>query len=111
MALDTWFHVTFDEKFIGIHINPPEREESRARIKWDEIMRVCFRPADFLGSDEILIFVEGKEESYLIPVEADGGFELWDQIIDRELFDAQLAIKLATSSDEEFHYWPSMDEE
>jgi hypothetical protein len=111
MALDTWFHVKFDDEFIDIHIHPPKGEESRARIKWDEIVRVCFRPADFLGSDEILIFTEGKEKSYLIPVEADGGFALWDQIIDRELFDAELAIKLATSSDEQFHCWPSKDEE
>ena len=111
MAIDTWFHVKFDEEFIDIHLHPPGGEEQRGRIGWDSIVRVCFRPADFLGSDEILIFVEGKEESYLIPVEADGGFELWDQIIDREIFDAELAIKLATSSDEEFHCWPSSEEE
>jgi hypothetical protein len=111
MALNTWFHVTIDGAFIDIHLHPPGGEEQRSRIKWDSIVRVCFRPADFLGSDEILIFVEGKEESYLVPVEADGGFELWDQIIDRELFDAELAIKLATSSDEEFHCWPAAKED
>jgi hypothetical protein len=111
LALNTWFHVKFDEEFIDIHLHPPGGEEQRGRIRWDSIVRVCFRPADFLGSDEILIFIEGQEASYLIPVEADGGFELWDQIIDRELFDAELAIKLATSSDEEFHCWPSLDEE
>ena len=55
-----------------------------------------------MGSYEILIFVEGQEASYLMPVEADGGFELWDEIISRELFDAEMAIKLATSFDEEF---------
>ncbi|MHA2140157.1 MAG: hypothetical protein ACXADC_05715 [Candidatus Thorarchaeota archaeon] len=110
MALDTWFHVKFDDEFIDIHVHPPEREERCARIKWAEIVRICFRPSDFLGSDEILIFTEGQEASYLIPVEADGGFALWDQIIDRELFDADLAIKLASSSDEEFHCWPSLDE-
>ncbi|MFW9804112.1 MAG: hypothetical protein ACFFFC_15735 [Candidatus Thorarchaeota archaeon] len=110
MALSTWFHVKFNEEFIDVHIHPPEREESRARIRWDEIIRVCFRPADFLGTDEILIFVEGQEPSYLIPMEADGGLALWSQILDRELFDAKLAINLASSSDEQYHCWPSLED-
>ncbi|MHA1925778.1 MAG: hypothetical protein ACXABV_06490 [Candidatus Thorarchaeota archaeon] len=111
MALNTWFHVKFDEELIDIHLHPPSGEEQHGRIKWDTIVRVCFRPADFLGTDEILIFVEGQEASYLIPIEADGGSALWNKIIERELFDAELAIKLATSSDGEYHCWPSLEDE
>jgi hypothetical protein len=110
MALNTWFHVKFDEEFIDIHIHPPGGEEQRSRIGWDSIVRVCFKPADFLGTDEILIFVEGQEVSYLIPMEADGGLALWSQILDSELFDAKLAIELSTSSDDEYHCWPSLEE-
>lgn len=109
MALNTWFHVKFDEEFIDIHIHPPGGKERRSRIRWDSIVRVCFKPADFLGTDEILLFVEGQEASYLIPMEADGGLAMWSQILDRELFDAKLAIELATSSDEEYHCWPSVE--
>jgi len=63
-----------------------------------------------LGTDEILIFVEGQEASYLIPMDADGGLALWSKILDRELFDAKLAIELAASSDNEYHCWPSLEE-
>ncbi|MHA2071272.1 MAG: hypothetical protein ACW985_05745 [Candidatus Thorarchaeota archaeon] len=111
MALNTWFHVTFDEYSIDIHLHPPGGEEQRGKIQWEAIVRVCFKPADFLGTDEILIFFEGQEESYLIPMEADGGLALWSEILDRGFFDAKLAIELASSSDEEFHCWPSTDEE
>ncbi|MFX0107427.1 MAG: hypothetical protein ACFE7R_04020 [Candidatus Hodarchaeota archaeon] len=110
MALDTWFHVMFDDESIDIHIHPPNGEESRARLKWSEIVRVCFKPADFLGSDEILIFTKGRETSYLIPVEADGGLALWNDIISRNLFDAELAIKIAMSTDDEYHCWPIIEE-
>ena len=110
MALSTWFHVKFDEEFIDIHLHPPGGAVQKGRIYWELIVRVCFKPADFLGTDEILIFVEGREESYLIPMEADGGLALWSEILDRQLFDAKLAIELATSSDEEYHCWPSLEE-
>ncbi|MFW9862647.1 MAG: hypothetical protein ACFFEX_08630 [Candidatus Thorarchaeota archaeon] len=65
MALNTWFHVTFGEDFIDIHIHPLGREEQRSRIRWGSIVRVFFEPADFLGTDEILIFVEGSGPSPL----------------------------------------------
>ncbi len=106
MAIDTWFHVKFDDERIDIHVHPPGGEERRARIRWDNIIRICFKPADFLDSDELLIFEEGRENSYLIPIEADGGFDLWDEILRRGLFDAELAIKLASSSGGEYHCWP-----
>ncbi len=36
---------------------------------------------------------------------ADGGGDLWGEIINRGLFDAELAIKLATGL-EGLHCWP-----
>ena len=68
---------------------------------------MCFNPgAEYFETDELYIFTNKREESYLIPLEADGGLELWDEIIQRELFDAELAIKLATGS-EGLQCWPA----
>ncbi len=55
-------------------------------------------------NDEIYIFTDKREESYLIPKMVDGGVDLWGEILNRELFDAYLAIKLATSL-EGLHCW------
>ena len=101
-----WFHVTFDDKSINIHINAPGQEEQKASIIWSKITRVCFKTGDFLSPDEIYIFIDSRPESYLIPTEADGGADLWGEIIERKLFDAELAIKAATSPEDSLFCWP-----
>jgi hypothetical protein len=47
----------------------------------------------------LYIFIKDRKESYLIPTEANSGLELWGEIIDRDFFDAELAIKIATESE------------
>ncbi|MFX1368290.1 MAG: hypothetical protein ACFFAY_06820 [Promethearchaeota archaeon] len=96
----------FDDEFIEIHVHPPGGDEHRAKIRWDEIIRICFKPADFLDSDEVLIFDQRQKNSYLIPIDADGGFALWDEILRRGLFDAELAIRLASLTNGDYHCWP-----
>ncbi|MFW9850253.1 MAG: hypothetical protein ACFFF4_14040 [Candidatus Thorarchaeota archaeon] len=109
--LEEWFHVTFDDDSIYIHIHAPGRDEIRESITWSEIIRVCFKTGDFLSPDEIYIFVSHRPESYLIPTEADGGSELWGEFIDRKLFDAELAIRAATAPENSLFCWPEVDDE
>jgi hypothetical protein len=104
--ISDWFHVSFNEDSIYIKINPPSRVEITDAIKWDEIIRVCFKTGDLFSSDEILIFIDSREESYLIPTEAFGAGELWGEIIERNLFNAELAIKAATAPEDEIFCWP-----
>lgn len=103
--LENWYQVTFDDKNIYLNIHPSEQKPKKTRIEWATIERVCFKLGDYIESDEIYIFTSQREESYLIPVEAAGGFELWMEIIRRGLFDAQLAIDVATKSEGIF-CWP-----
>ena len=107
--LEDWFHVKFDDETIYIHVHAPGREEVRTSLKWSEIIRVCFKAGDFLDSDEIYIFVSSRPESYLIPTWADGGSKLWEEIIGRNLFDANLALRAALSSDGELLCWPEVE--
>jgi len=104
--INEWFRVTFDSTLIHIKINTPGKEEIRDAIKWTAITRVCFKTGDFMSSDEIYLFIDSRPESYLIPTEADGGADLWGEIIERKLFDANLAIKAATSPSDELFCWP-----
>lgn len=104
--IEDWFHVTFDEDLIHIHIDIPEREEVRESLSWSEIIRVCFKTGEFMHPDEIYIFIKSRPESFLIPSDADGGTLLWGEIIDRGLFDAELAIEAATSPPDELFCWP-----
>ncbi|MDF1539772.1 MAG: hypothetical protein P1Q69_12800 [Candidatus Thorarchaeota archaeon] len=95
-----WFHVTFDDSKIHIHVEAPGLEEWKASISWSEIIRVCFKTGDFTSPDDIYIFINSRPESYLIPTDANGGADLWGEFINRGLFDAELAIKAATSPED-----------
>ena len=104
--LSNWFHVKFDQDKISITVKPPSNDGWDAEILWDEIIRVCFKPGDFLESDEIYIFIKKRPESFVIPIEANGGLEVWNQIIEQGLFDAALAIEAATALEGIF-CWPT----
>lgn len=68
------------------------------------IIRVCFKAGDLYNPDEVYIFTNERPESYLIPAEASGADALWNEIVWRKLFDAELAIKAASSINELFCY-------
>ena len=103
--LSEWFQITFDASAIKLDVHPPGSDAWSASIAWNSIVRVCFKAADLFESDEIYIFTKERPESYLIPMEAGGGFALWEEILSRKLFDAGVAIKAATATDEIF-CWP-----
>ncbi len=99
------FEINFDDKNIYLEIRTSETSGSSIQIKWADIIRICFKPGDYIESDEIYIFINHQEKSYRIPTEAGGGFELWMEIIRRGLFDAQLAIDISFKSEGVF-CWP-----
>ena len=108
LSLDTWYHVSFDEEYVYRNVDPPDGERWKDKLRWEDIIRICYHPGGFLETDELYIFTNEREESYLIPLEADGVQELWGKILERNLFDAEMAIKLATMSDG-LYCWPEDD--
>ena len=92
-----WFRVSFDDTAIHLDATPPDRDRWQAVIGWARINRICFRSGEFSESDELYIFTDERPESRLIPIDAHGGFELWQEILRRRLFDAELAIRAAAS--------------
>ncbi|MFX0071187.1 MAG: hypothetical protein ACFFAO_08865 [Candidatus Hermodarchaeota archaeon] len=105
MSLDTWYFVSFDNEYIYRKVDPPGREGWNDKLRWQDIIRVCFQPGEFLEPDELYIFTNEREESYLIPLEADGAQKLWGEIVERNLFDAELAIKIMSMTEGLF-CWP-----
>jgi hypothetical protein len=97
-SLAEWFEVRFDEAGISLNVNAPNRSAWQAQISWTHIIRVCFKARDLEYSDEIYIFTDERPESYLIPTEANGGAALWDEIVRRQLFDAEVAIEAMAST-------------
>lgn len=110
MSLETWYHVSFDKKKIYRDVSPPNEKAWKDELLWEDITQICFKPSDLLSSDEIYIFTIKRPESYLIPTEADGGSNLWGEIIERGFFDAELAIEAAHAT-EGVYCWPGEDDD
>jgi hypothetical protein len=100
--LREWFSVLFDDTAIVLQANPPGATAWQATIAWEHIIRVCFEAGDWSESDTIYIFTYERPESYVVPIEADGGQALWSEILRRNLFDAEMAIAAATATNKLF---------
>jgi len=103
--LDEWFFVSFDEQAVHVRAEPPGEASWSQSFRWDSVVRVCFKAEDMWLSDGIYVFTRERPESYVIPTEAQGGGELWSEILRRKLFDASLAIEAAGSAGG-LYCWP-----
>lgn len=108
--LENWYVVSWDEVFIYRTATPPKKEPWNDRIPWARIYRICFHTTDYLISDEIILFITGEEEGYIIPTEATGGNNLWSLILEKELFNSELALE-ALCSPEGLYCWPKLEDE
>jgi hypothetical protein len=104
--LNEWFFVTFDDTAVYMRAEPPGKPAWSQEFAWDSVIRVCFKAEDMFVSDGIYIFTTERPESYVIPTEAQGGGELWSEILRRDLFDATLAIE-AAQSEGGLYCWPA----
>jgi len=108
LKLENWYFVRYDKEYIYRKVEAPGKEPWSDSFKWDDIIRICFNATYCLCPDEYLFFTSERPESYLIPSEANGAFELWNAVLEKELFDSELAIKAATSVNGLF-CWPRED--
>lgn len=104
-----WYVVTFDDTHIYRNVQPPGGKDFADQLAWADITRVCFEATDFMVSDDLYLFTSQREESYLIPLDGQGGAELWLAILERGMFDHALAITAASSISGVF-CWPAADE-
>jgi len=109
--ISEWYDVSFDNINVYRDVHPPGGETWKDQFEWKDIIRICFQTGDLYSSDELYIFIKDKKENFLIPMDAIGTLELWGEIIDRELFDANLAIQIATEADGTLHCWPEITRE
>jgi hypothetical protein len=103
--LSEWYEVGFGEEQIWRDVRPPGKPAFQDRVYWKDIIRVVFEASDLGQSDCIFIYSNLRPESYAIPADAQGADHLWNEIVDRGLFDPDLAVEAALSSGG-FYCWP-----
>jgi hypothetical protein len=106
-----WFEVDYDADTITISRRKLLFLKSVTVISWSRIIRICFLAGDHIKFDEVYIFTDARPESYVIPMDSFGGLQLWGEIIERGLFDAELAIEAASALSDELLCWPSEKKE
>jgi hypothetical protein len=104
-AIASWFRVTWDESTVRLEASPPDRQPWTQEFTWSSVIRVCFKCEGMLVSDGIYVYTSERSASYVVPTEASGGAEFWSEILRRGLFDAELAIRAASSAEGVF-CWP-----
>jgi hypothetical protein len=91
-------------------VSPPGRQPWQADIPWDSVVRVWFEAEGPLDSDSLYVFTSLRAESWVIPAEADGGQQLIDELIRRDLLNARRAIEAAYAHHGLF-CWPPVGEQ
>src|SRR5579862_10053371 len=99
VPLIEWFVVSHNELAVQMEVSPPGRQPWKDSFPWSTVQRVCFKCEEPEVSDGLYVFTSPRPESYVIPTEARGGRELWFEILRRGLFDSELAIRAAASSE------------
>lgn len=105
----SWFVVTTDDDAIHLSVTPSNREPWQAIIPWTSVTRVCFAAEGLEMSDGLYLFTDLRPESWAVPTEADGGTDLLNELITRDLFDAKLAIRAAQAVRGLFCWPPARD--
>ncbi|HEX9034696.1 MAG TPA: hypothetical protein VF834_22860 [Streptosporangiaceae bacterium] len=104
----SWFYITMSDEAISLSVSAPGRPPWQAAIPWNSITRVCFAAEGPFDSDGLHIFTDLRPASWAVPVEAEGGADLLNELVRRGLFDAGLAITAALASSGLF-CWPPAD--
>ena len=104
-TLADWYHVRFDEKALYRDVAPAGRAPWTDAFDWADVIRVCFMAGDGLTSDDLYVFTSKREESYLIPTDADGGSALIGELMRRGLFPPELMLE-AVKTEGKLFCWP-----
>ena len=104
--LKDWFSVHYDQTKVELAANPPRRRAWSQSFEWSTVERVCFKDEGLEASDVLYVFTSLRPESFVIPVEAKGGDEFFNELVSRGLFPAQLMKEAALSIDGRHYCWP-----
>ena len=101
-----WFHVEFDESLVVMRATPPAKQSWDQSFPWSSVTRVCFKDEGPFASDGIYVFTSLRPESFVVPIEANGGDAFFQALVARGLFPEDLAGKAITSTDGGLYCWP-----
>ncbi|MFN8986356.1 MAG: hypothetical protein ACK5VR_08615 [Burkholderiales bacterium] len=107
--MSEWLTVTFDDTQVTMSAQPPGKQPWEQSFLWADVIRVCFKSEGLLASDGVYIFTSRRPESFVIPIEANGGSEFWSKVVERGLFPPELAIKAAALPEGALSCWPALE--
>jgi hypothetical protein len=74
-------------------------------FKWSDILRVCFCDGGVALHDILVVDIRGRTAR--IPLDAEGGAEFLDSLVERGLFPRELFDLAIRSTDGTIYCWPA----
>ena len=107
--LSEWFVVTFDDESVYLDVSPPLRKSWKVSFTWASVSCVCFKDEGLEASDGIYVFTTLRPESFVIPMQASGGSELFGKLVEKGLFPRELMVEALASTNGEVYCWPPIE--
>ena len=98
--------VEFNESTATVRVLRDLDPQLNQTFAWADIRRVCFVDGGLYSTDLIHIFVEGREGSIVIPIEARGGTDFFGAVCERGLFPESVWRKTIADTSGGTHCWP-----
>ena len=99
-----WFSCHLTDEGVQLSVQEPNNKPWDVSFMWNEISKVCFKAADLYSVDVLRIYLQ-DDRHYDIPLEAEGGYALWEKLIEKGLFDEEVAAELRFAENE-IRCWP-----
>ena len=107
--LEKWFKIELNADYVTIKASPPENDPWEQSFTWAAVTRVCFKNEEGLVSDAFYIFTTLRKESFIIPIDANGGKEFVQEIRKRGLFPEDITITAFASTEGGVYCWPPIE--
>lgn len=108
LAVSEWYRVSFDENLVYQDVAPPGGTAWKDQFAWTDVIRICFYTGGLFESDAFYVFTSLRAESHVIPTEAQGGQDFLAQLMERNLFPAELLLE-AAQTEGEYFCWPPIE--
>lgn len=80
----------------------------RGTFAWESVTRVCFKDNGPSFTDLLYVFTRERTRALVVPLESEGGGELWRQLPKRGLFPVPLHERATLSMDGRYYCWPPL---
>lgn len=102
--------VRFDEAGVHVVVLDKLDPEWNQSFLWKDIERVCFKDAGLYASDQILVYLKGREQAAVVLTEARGADDFFGALTAHGYFPEEVWRRAIGETGGALHCWPQRDD-